>query len=1068
MKRTIQVVLLSFLCLFLLYFVSCIKADEIVATGSDISNNQEINEIVSLVLNSPEMVEELKGQELLDSITRDMEDASKVAEITETHIDISMNTGEAFSATFVDLDEYELLFENQSQAYLYRIQPSSATNEYQFSLGYQNLWVDMFIRNQSNFECGLSTSSNWQRLSSEDSSDTPQFSYVEDAWYYVLIAMDQTFNYTFFMWEEDNAANYAYMNYDLNNDIDETQKQDDQPFGLVLVIMESPVDINFGIDSLKMYAFNNSNDSASLDIDAYLEKVRSAEQIPTPEPEPTPVPTPVPLIKSVPLPIVVTEFEQYLMHVSSEETPGFITEMETPIESLISPEDDAYYVEFNPDRMSNLQLDRPNMPSYTWYINGSHADKIAEVVIEFDMLETINPLHPGLFGYERGYYITLHHFQLIPLFPFWININDMDDEGGVRTDVDRGGMIETPEFGEGLEQYAQQEGKHVTISIPYSEFKYTAKDLTLQFLPGTTFANLSINAWGSEELNTDTIEEVSEGVELPVHNLMREAIMPSLSFVQTAEEELASYESTDTSEVFGGAFWSNEVMAAGHVINDGGSISMPVSLYDLDEYADEIMGKYAVIPEGLVAALKTLTTYDYLNGNCNQDREKWQSDRLAVINFVLENMIDETGQFYGIYDIEQGKLVATDRKSAALPILTMMIPTDELSGLSNNQIDFMMNAIIANELVRVGDTLYYAPHGVSKDGTMNLKLSDFAMTNDLYDVFIEYSNDRSRLDEQYGLAMLLEGYANSLGLIYEAQLQTETRLPASELMVAFADNGNTYALYPSETFNINDTFFAVGFDSVATDIFGVIDNDLGAFSALKYCRTEGASAKILTSAKNGAYSERQEKYIRQCEADYAEVYNYYMIQTLYYEIWLHIYNFLQMQTSDTAYAPMYNVETGEMIKASAAPLYPEFSKFSGLIERFGTPATSLLYHLLVGVFNNEDAIRETAQLAMVNYDIYTWQMFRSQDYDFSNPDFFADNGFNVWGYDSCNYGFYMTSEQKTWPPYNKIGLNFNREDWRAYAMRKVNEKVRKEENLESLDDEFPLFYDHLPKVEIIN
>ena len=629
-------------------------------------------------------------------------------------------------------------------------------------------------------------------------------------------------------------------------------------------------------------------------------------------------------------------------------------------------------------------------------------------------------------------------------------------------------MIETHEFGEDLKKYAVQEGKHVTITIPYAEFQCTAKDLTLQFLPGTAFANLSVSVWGSEALSAETIAEISTPVERPERNLLREAVMPSLSVVQSPEEEAAAYSSTDTSEVFGGALWSNEVMSAGHIINDDGSISMPVSLYDLDEYTDEIQGKYAVIPEGLVAALKTLTTYDYLNGNCNQDREKWQSDRLAVINFVLENMIDETGQFYGIYDIAQVKLVATDRKSAALPILTMMIPTGEQSGLSNNQIDFMMNAIIANELVRIGDTLYYAPHGVSEDGTMNLKLSDFAMTAGLFEVFAEYSNDRDRLDEQYGCAMLLEGFANSLELIYEAQELNETRLPSSELKVVFSDNGNSYELQPSDTFDINDTFFAVGLSSMTYHMFGVIDNDLGPFSALKYCRTEGASAKILTSGKDGVYSERQEKYIRQCEAEYAEVYNCYTIQALYYEIWLHIYNFLQMQTSETAYAPMYNVHTGEMIKASAETLYPEFSEFKGLIQRFGTPVTSLAYHLLVGVFNDEEAIRETAQLVMVEYDIYTCQMFCSQSYDYSNPDFFADNGFNVWGYDSLNYGFYITSAEGTWHPFNKIGLNCNREDWRAYTMRKVNEKVRKEKNRVSLDDEFPLFYDHLPKVELGN
>ena len=136
-----------------------------------------------------------------------------------------------------------------------------------------------------------------------------------------------------------------------------------------------------------------AKDAAATQAPADSGQPQPIESEPTPEPEPTPVPS----IQRVALPANVSDYGQFLTHVSSEETPGFVTEMETPIESLVSSEDDACYVEFNPDRMSNLQLDRPTMPTYTWYINGSNTDKISEVVIEFDLLETIHPLHPGFF-----------------------------------------------------------------------------------------------------------------------------------------------------------------------------------------------------------------------------------------------------------------------------------------------------------------------------------------------------------------------------------------------------------------------------------------------------------------------------------------------------------------------------------------------------------------------------------------------------------------------------------------------------------------------------------------------
>lgn len=788
-----------------------------------------------------------------------------------------------------------------------------------------------------------------------------------------------------------------------------------------------------------------------------------SEPTPTPEPTPAPEPTPVSSIKSVALPTDVSDNEQFLTHLNGNENSDFVTEMGTSIEPLISPGDDAYYVEFNQDRMSNLQLDRPDMPTYTWYINGSNADKIAEVVIEFDILETIHSLHPGYFGYDKGYFITLHHFQQIPLFSFWCEPNYSDPDVSVRSDVERDTMISMPEFGEDLRKYAKQEGKHVIITIPYSEFQSTSKDLTLQFLPGTTFANLSVNIWGAETLNTDMIDEIFKPLELPTRDLLHDVILPIL---QTSGDKIISYSDTDSKDQMESLLWVNDIIAKGLVINPDGSINMPVSFYDLGAYQDEVQGKYAVIPEGLVPALMTLSSYSFLGGNCNADLQQWKNHKRMVIDFILENMMDETGQFYGVYDIDQGKLVAEGRKSPALPILSAMLMTKESGALRNDEIDFIVNSIIANNLIRVGDKLYYAPYGISDDGIMELKLSDFAISSELFEVFMEYSNDRSRLDEEYGCAMLLEGFANSLKLILEAQEQNKTRLPASELKVIFADCGNSYELQPSDTFDINNTYFAVGLKSMPYHWLGVVDNGRGPFSELKFEKTHYACADKLSSGKDGVYSEEQKRYIRECEAQYSEIYNAYTIQTLFYESWLNIYNFLQIQPSETAYAAKYNVHTGEMIEASADALYPEFSTIAPMIQRFGTPATPMLYHLLVGIFNDEKTIRETAYLVMVDFNWYVWVTFGSQPYDYSDPDFFADNGFNIWGYDSLRCGFRLTSSDGTWDPYNKCGLNFNREDWKEYTMRKLNERARSEEEFVELEDEFPLFYDHLPEIII--
>ncbi len=127
-------------------------------------------------------------------------------------------------------------------------------------------------------------------------------------------------------------------------------------------------------------------------------------------------------------------------------------------------------------------------------------------------------------------------------------------------------------------------------------------------------------------------------------------------------------------------------------------------------------------------------------------------------------------------------MVATDRKVPALPILSSMFAYEEF--LTNADIDLIMNSIIANDLVRVDDKLYYAPNGLSDDGIMDFKLSDFAIRAKLFDLFIQYERE-DRLDENFGGAMLMEGYTNSLQLILEGQEQNPTRLPSSELKVIF-------------------------------------------------------------------------------------------------------------------------------------------------------------------------------------------------------------------------------------------------------------------------------------------
>jgi hypothetical protein len=769
----------------------------------------------------------------------------------------------------------------------------------------------------------------------------------------------------------------------------------------------------------------------------------ASEQAQTEEPVETPVPgpTPDPELTSIALPVEVAF------------NAGVLSETET---------DGVYFVTLPEEEQM-----RPGAPTYTWYINGSDADVIDEVLIEFDVFGTVRPLDGMYFGYDEAFYVILHNFETIPALPIWpCDPVTLEETGG---DTDQNAMLVLPELGVDLKKYAEWEDEHVRIAIPYTEFRNASKDLTLQFLPGTTFGNLTVCLSGTDGLYEDEIERISQTIEAPERDLMNEVTMPLLrEFMERFEFDPAPYCQNPYQQLEDSIYRGTDprnIMFAGSVINPDGSISMPAAFYDLGDYASQVQGKYAVVPEGLVAALATLSNQESFN----------DEQRLRVTNFILENMMNEDGQFYGIYDIAQQKLVATDRKVATLPMLSALAgyrnfttdPDTNLSVISNDTIDLIANSMLANEIVRVGDTLYYAPYGISEDGVMDLKLSDFVFTGGLFGLLTEYSHDGSRLDEEYGCAILLEGLANSLKLILEGQEQNATHLPSTELRVVFSGDGESYELHPSDTFDIKNSYFSIGLSSYETyystiDQFRYNDSNIQDGIDWAYIR--------LKNVKNGAYTEQQAKTIRDIEALYAEKSNAYTIANTLYESWLDVYNFLRVQTSDTIYANAYDVGTGEKIEASTDGLYAGFQEAVPFVKRFGTPAASMNYFLLVGIFNDESMAIESGNLAQANFDMHVAGMFSLQP-DRTDPDIYADNGFNIWGYDSLLYsvcGYSFTSRYQTRHLLFASNLNLSRENWKVFSMRKMNQFMQ--DGLEPLtpEDEFPMFYDDIPAVTIKN
>ncbi len=107
------------------------------------------------------------------------------------------------------------------------------------------------------------------------------------------------------------------------------------------------------------------------------------------------------------------------------------------------------------------------------------------------MLDTYPRWDSGWFGYDRGFFLNLHHLMDdISLYP----LLQQDDEergdiGGI-TSLTRDSMLNNPGFGIGLGWTVEQDGSHYTARIPMALFRGGHRDLVLHFLPGAVFSNV--------------------------------------------------------------------------------------------------------------------------------------------------------------------------------------------------------------------------------------------------------------------------------------------------------------------------------------------------------------------------------------------------------------------------------------------------------------------------------------------------------------------------------------------------------------------------------------------------
>ena len=251
---------------------------------TEINNQNEIEEPMSVEelidANFDAFTEKilLNNTELMDMISRGMDSSAGSAELKDDYINLSAEKGAFIQFVLPEVDKYLSIDSGKDYVISFSVQVDATVDEYQFSVGSGDVWLDMFIRNQSDFEFGVNTNGQREHPNDYGENDINQFFYNVGEWYNVLIAFDSSLNYTFLMWEDKDPSCFMFMKYDLSDDIDEKYQMNEHPIGFQMVV-QTPLDESyfniktFGIfeskGSLELLDENNASYTYSNDDEKY-------------------------------------------------------------------------------------------------------------------------------------------------------------------------------------------------------------------------------------------------------------------------------------------------------------------------------------------------------------------------------------------------------------------------------------------------------------------------------------------------------------------------------------------------------------------------------------------------------------------------------------------------------------------------------------------------------------------------------------------------------------------------------------------------------------------------------
>ncbi|MBI9044647.1 MAG: hypothetical protein JEZ06_09190 [Anaerolineaceae bacterium] len=736
---------------------------------------------------------------------------------------------------------------------------------------------------------------------------------------------------------------------------------------------------------------DNLQDTTLIPSETPANTATAAESIP-PEPTFTASPTVIPSPTPVPVISVLGE-----MDIPQPTRADMLTKLEPGI--------------FEVTLEGDIWQNHPDMPAFIWKNLQPDIPGLHEIILEFDLIETTPKWDDGWFGYERGYFLSLDNYY----------------KEGVASDVN-GWSFDYHLLAINLDRYTEKQDNHIVSKIPVTQLRGGARDLVLQFLPGTTFGNLRVYVTHDGRGTESSLQMLQEdktyaqtalqeiypdwwdsfgGCDDPtdMYSCMRQTIYEG--FGDEWNETLDGPREHDHMGQILSSFWWVQQSLRSYMINADGSVNIPVADYDLGHYANEIDGDFAVIPDGLIFPLIRIQ-YDILG----DDMEYINNAKEVLVDFLLTEMMNpDTGLIQGIWDIQQNKLVAVDRRTANLPLWAGFANLKNCSAdIDQATMNNWLINIINNEFQLVGEKVYYTPRGIDEQGIMELRLEDFAFIDtlyaSLYQVAMADPGTDFSLPDPEAVVTIMEGTHNSLALIIEQQELNPTHLPSETLRVHFDQQGN-YDLEPVGNFSMDNPFFAVmplylSQSLIQFDWIGMKINNAYP-EPLDIDMIDHFPAQMNILQKSNVYSPNTwYAALSQARTVAGEFYYSHQLMGNAWKLLFHVYNFAEQQPAETVFAEEYDIETGKPL-----PIVPEeqnepWAKFQG---RFGSLSAMGNWFQLMAFFYNQEMVEIALSLNEIGLRSFESRLYSDCEGSFVCADsrdlaYYVETGLNPASFDS--------------------------------------------------------------------